>query len=102
MRLAHSASQWSNREKELRMQVYVFSVGFAVSIFFKQFLFYFHYELAYFLKQSQEYLMSAIKEDFQTSGGKCLLEIVSEGYIPALLGWVLQKRSPYTDIINKG
>lgn len=46
--------------------------------------------------------MSAIKEDFQTSGGKCLLEIVSEGYIPALLGWVLQKRSPYTDIINKG
>ncbi|KAK4012977.1 hypothetical protein OUZ56_025225 [Daphnia magna] len=51
---------------------------------------------------SQEYLMSAIKEDFQTSGGKCLLEIVSEGYMPALLGWVLQKRSPYTDIINKG
>lgn len=102
MRLAHSASQWSNREKESRMQVYVFSVGFAVSIFFKRFSFYFHYELAYFLKQSQEYLMSAIKEDFQTSGGKCLLEIVSEGYMPALLGWVLQKRSPYTDIINKG
>ncbi|KAI9553542.1 hypothetical protein GHT06_021460 [Daphnia sinensis] len=51
---------------------------------------------------SQEYLMSAMKEDFQTSGGKCLLEIVSEGYMSTILGWVLQKRSRYTDIINKG
>lgn len=46
--------------------------------------------------------MGAIKEDFQTSGGKCLLEIVNEGYTPTFLGWILQKRSRYTDVINKG